>query len=227
MIKTYSDVEVSLDFMTPNPGRVVAEACSITMKKMWGLAEDIDEASLVKFLIRANHGNPLEHVIFRFKISHASRSFLAQITRHRIASYTTSSQHYQDYRDYPWVMSEQMAQFLERNHQGFEDYLMSVYNEAIDVADIPAQEARQILPNAMAVNILLTVNARSLLNIFNLRLCNRNTDEMRIIVNKMWWVVEPVWRAYAGECGPDCTLVNKTCAQGKMQCRAKTFKELI
>lgn len=226
MIKTYSDVEVSLDFMTPNPGRVVAEACSITMKKMWGLADDIDEASLVRFLIRANHGNPLEHVFFRFKISHASRAFLAQITRHRIASYTTSSQHYQDYRDYPMVMSEKMLRFLEDNYPNLMYDIQAVYMEAIDRGGILPQEARQILPNAMAVNILLTVNARSLLNIFNLRLCNRNTDEMRIIVNKMWWAVEPMWRSFANESGPDCISYPNSCRQGKMQCPERIFKEL-
>lgn len=225
MIKTYSDVEVSLDFMTPNPGRVVAEACSITMKKMWGLAEDIDEASLVKFLVRANHGNPLEHVIFRFKLSHVSRSFLAQITRHRIASYTTSSQHYQDYRDYPLVMSQQMRAYLTQHYPAFEEVIKGVYTHAIENG-VPPEEARQVLPNAMAVNILLTVNARSLLNIFNLRLCNRNTDEMRIIVNKMWWAVEPVWRSFANECGPDCISYSSSCKQGKMRCAEEIFKEL-
>jgi thymidylate synthase ThyX len=119
-----------------------------------------------------------------------------------------------------------MIEFLALHHPRVEEQIKNVYTHAIDQG-VPHEEARQILPNAMAVNILLTVNARSLMNIFNLRLCNRNTDEMRIIAYKMWRLVDNVWGAYAFECGPDCVVaVDEHCSQGTMRCHERYFKEL-
>jgi thymidylate synthase (FAD) len=40
------------------------------------------------------HESPIEHVCFTFLIEGVSRSLLAQITRHRIASFSVKSQRY-------------------------------------------------------------------------------------------------------------------------------------
>mgnify|MGYP000544473746 FL=1 len=40
------------------------------------------------------HESPVEHVTFTFGIEGVSRSFLAQVTRHRIASFSVQSQRY-------------------------------------------------------------------------------------------------------------------------------------
>ena len=57
------------------------------------------------------------------------------------------------------VTLEGVADFLKRAD--------NMYNYCIE-SGIPKEEARQVLPNAKAVNLMWTVNARSLVNSLNM-----------------------------------------------------------
>lgn len=54
------------------------------------------------------------------------------------------------------------------------------------------ENARYILPNACETKIVVTMNARSLLNFFSLRYCNRAQDEIRNMADKMLAEVKKV-----------------------------------
>jgi len=61
------------------------------------LEEEMTEercATLIKKLKQMKHGSPFEHVYYTFGIEGISRACLAQITRHRIASFNVQSQRY-------------------------------------------------------------------------------------------------------------------------------------
>ena len=105
--------------------------------------------------------------------------------------------------------SEESANELEVALQGYESL--------VDHANVPPEEARQILPNACAVNIIWTVNARSLLNFFEQRLCKRNVAEMQIVAKKIYDVVEAYWPEFAECCGPYC-YPSGQCNQRHMSC---------
>lgn len=91
------------------------------------------------------------------------------------------------------------------------DYAQMVEN------GVPIYEARQVLPGAASVNIIWTVNARSLINFFTQRLCRRNVDEMQTFAKKTWEQVEHYWPEFANCCGPYCYPSGK-CNQGRMSC---------
>ena len=55
-------------------------------------AEKIDH--FVDMLAQLGHESPIEHATFTFGIEGVSRSLLAQITRHRLASFSVQSQRY-------------------------------------------------------------------------------------------------------------------------------------
>ena len=57
---------------------------------MDGLTPEKTE-SFLEMLQTIGHESPVEHVSFTFGIEGVSRSLLAQITRHRIASYSVQS----------------------------------------------------------------------------------------------------------------------------------------
>jgi thymidylate synthase (FAD) len=198
------------------------------MKRHLGIPKTGKSDDLLGYLVKANHTSPLEHVTFQFQIENVSRSFLAQITRHRMASYTTSSQHYQDYRDYPLIMSAEMAKHVSEGYNMDGDTIIEsiygYYKYLVDLAGIPPEEARQILPNAAAVNIIWTINARSLMNFLNLRLCNRNVQEMRIFAARVRGILATAWAPFYGLCGPDC--INGECRQGNMQCKEGFYERL-
>lgn len=212
-VRTYKDMEVELIRHTPNPGAIVRHALNTTMKK----ADRFDPGGTVSsetlaFLLRANHGSILEHVSFTFLIKGVSRAFLAQITRHRMASYTSASQHYQDYRDYPMVVSRVNAEMqLEL------DAIAEVYTHFVDDLGMKPEEARMILPNAACVNLIWTINARSFANFVSQRGCKRNVEEMYIFTVKAANIVEAIWLEYARVLGPECYTLGQ-CLQGKMSC---------
>ena len=89
------------------------------------------------------------------------------------------------------------------------------YNDLVFFGYKP-EEARQVLPNAKAVNILWTINARSLINFLNLRLCKRNTKEMLTFANRVHELCNSWYYDLFSLIGPDCKIRDK-CTQGHMK----------
>ncbi|HHY04400.1 MAG TPA: FAD-dependent thymidylate synthase [Thermoanaerobacterales bacterium] len=84
---------------TPEPEKLVAAAARLCYSKI-SAAEILDNFtsakadSFIQRLTDMGHMSPTEHVSFTFAIDGVSRSLLAQITRHRIASYSVQSLRY-------------------------------------------------------------------------------------------------------------------------------------
>jgi len=220
-LKPYRDIKINLLWATPNPQRVVERALRMTMKQNFEEGRFKDLEKIISGVVKQNHGSIWEHVVYGFCIEGASRSFLAQQTRHRMASYTSGSQHYQDYRNYGMRISNAIFDNsdLKDKAQKSLDASMQSYIGLID-AGVDKSEARQLLPNAAENNLLITVNARSLMNYFNLRLCKRNTEEIQIVAEKMYQKCLEHFPELWKNIGPDCYMHGQ-CYQGKMSCGKK------
>ena len=219
-IQTYKDMEIKVKWATPNPGKEIREALTNTMADLTKFENEPLKgvsSKLLEFLFKAEHSSVLEHAVISFMIYGVSRSWLAQVTRHRMASMTSSSQHYQNYEDYPFVVYEGMA----HKEQAQIVFRSSIdrYKALIDQG-IPKEEARQVLTNAMAVNFKWTINARSLRNFMRLRMCLRNITEIRIFCDKILFLVQQWWPEYAVILGPPCYTDGK-CNQEFMTCGRK------
>ena len=70
--------------------------CKQCGKSCWMLAE-------------IGHESPIEHAYFTFGIEGVSRALLAQITRHRIASFSVQSQRYVAEHDFQFVTPPEIA----------------------------------------------------------------------------------------------------------------------
>ena len=91
--------KVTLLTHTPMPEQTIAAAAKLCYS-----AAEIDKiyegltpektASFVEMLSEIGHESPIEHASFTFGIEGVSRSFLAQVTRHRMASFSVQSQRY-------------------------------------------------------------------------------------------------------------------------------------
>ena len=209
-MKTYDDIEIELLWTTPNPHKIISNACSITMKQE--LADDIK--NIEKNLFTMNHLSAFEHVVFSFYIKGLSRSGVMQLTRHRMASFTVSSQHYQEYTKYPLVTSKSLHKY-ENEFMN----IINIYKKMIDDG-IPHFEARQILPNASSCNLMLTINLRSLINFMNLRLCSRNTDEILMLSIKMRNLILKELPGLDFLFNTDCKI--DKCKQQTMRCKNGT-----
>ena len=100
--------KVTLLAHTPNPEHTVASAAKLcySPSTIDGIREGLTDekaASFVEMLAEIGHESPIEHASFTFGIEGVSRSLLAQITRHRIASYSVQSQRYVAEKNFEYV----------------------------------------------------------------------------------------------------------------------------
>ncbi|HHX22990.1 MAG: FAD-dependent thymidylate synthase [Tepidanaerobacteraceae bacterium] len=92
-------MKVTILSHTPQPEKVVAAAARLCYSKISAtrLMDNFTTekaASFINKLTDMGHMSPTEHVSFTFAIDGVSRSLLAQITRHRIGSYSVQSLRY-------------------------------------------------------------------------------------------------------------------------------------
>ena len=85
------------------------------------------------------------------------------------------------------------------------------------LANIPAEDARFVLPNACDTRIIFTMNARSLHNFFKLRCCNRAQWEIRAMADEMLRLCREVSPVLFRNAGPSCAVTGK-CSEGAMCC---------
>ena len=116
-------MQVKLLAYTPSPEATVACAAKLcyaqadigTVQK--GLTPE-KAASFLEMLSEIGHESPIEHASFTFGIEGVSRSLLAQITRHRIASYSVQSQRYVKEDSFEFVLPPEIEALPERNSCG-------------------------------------------------------------------------------------------------------------
>lgn len=212
MIKVKPSIKVL--WATANPAYIVALAASQTMKQFPEAKENTGKGlpyePLISFLYKAEHRSPLEHAVLCMQITGVSRAFMAQITRHRLASYTCSSQHYQNYSKYP----VSACGYTERMEMAMDD-AVAAYDEAIKNG-VPKDVARMCLPEGMTVNMIMTANAREWAEILHQRLCDRNTVETYSIAHLMKKELLAWFPQLFNHVGPQC--FEGKCMQGKMAC---------
>jgi thymidylate synthase (FAD) len=78
------------------------------------------------------------------------------------------------------------------------------------------EDARFVFPNACETKIVVTMNARSLMNFFRHRCCERAQWEIRALATEMLRQVRPVAPNVFRHAGPSC--VHGPCPEGAMTC---------
>jgi thymidylate synthase (FAD) len=175
--------------------------------------DDIDEnltADKIKDLlgkvISSGHHSVLEHASFTFGVEGVSRALLAQLTRHRIASFSVQSQRYVKFKsgvDFVFPSTIKKDKKLLEQYNNFLKSTEILYKEFLD-AGIPAEDARYILPNAATTQIIITMNARELRHFFSLRCCNRSQWEIKDLACHMLNLVRKEVPLLFEDAGPDC-----------------------
>lgn len=170
-------MNVKLISWTKNP----IETCAIAASMCY---DSEPSRKIVKGCIKSKHLSILEHANFTFMIDGVSRSFLAQITRHRIASFSVQSQRYVQYDDVEFVPPVLKNFDIERTFNSSVKSALTDYKEMIESGANP-EDARAVLPNAMPTKMVVTMNIRSMMNFMNERLCMNAQKEIRDVANAM------------------------------------------
>ncbi|MGC9314257.1 MAG: FAD-dependent thymidylate synthase [bacterium] len=135
---------------------------------------------LLDKVIDAGHHSVLEHISFTFAIEGISRTCSHQLVRHRIASFSQQSQRYVESGPEGTVRPGTI-EFNDNAREIFDDIIRQsgeIYSELTEM-DIPAEDARFVLPNACTTNIVMTMNFRELMTTCGIRLCTRAQWEIR------------------------------------------------
>lgn len=241
-------IHVTLLTHTPDPVRTVAAAAKLCYSKsdIASVSEAMsgpDAEKFVRMLAEMGHESPLEHASFTFGIEGVSRTFLAQMTRHRIASYSVQSQRYVEKSDFaldyvtpPEIARDPQAakEFkrcmaeCEKSYRRLSDILtpvrerelieagMSEREAAAKARKLAIEDARFVLPGACGTRLVATLNARSLRGFFSQRCCMRAQWEIRAAADEMFRLCYEAAPALFASCGPGC--LGGKCPEGGMSC---------
>jgi thymidylate synthase (FAD) len=175
---------------------------------------------LIDQVTESGHTSTVEHASFTFAIEGISRACSHQLVRHRIASYSQQSQRYVDlskselgYITPPSIAEDEKR---EKKYKEVMELLELKYKELIE-GGVKPEDARYILPNACQTKIVVSMNARSLLNFFRERTCNRAQWEIRAMANRMLDEVKKVAPKIFENAGPTCRSQG-ICWEGNMSC---------
>lgn len=231
-------LKVKLIEYTREPEKVIASAAKLCYSAVGidDIMENLEKDNVDKFLnmlISYGHESPIEHVSFTFAVEGVSRSLTHQLVRHRIASYSQQSQRYVRLNQFQYVIPPEIeidekakSIFIESMQQSQEAYdkLVEILKDKYikngmsnSTSEKKAiEDARYVFPNACETKIMVTMNARSLMNFFRHRCCNRAQWEIRSLADEMLKQVKDVAPMLFKNAGPAC--LNGICPEGKMSC---------
>ena len=214
-------MNVQLLAHTPAPEQLVAASAKLcySAASIADLAAiEADKAAEFIDKLPEAHQSPFEHVSFTFGIEGVSRAMLAQITRHRVASFSVQSQRYVNMDEFGYVIPPSIAanQDALDEYEHFMDRADLVYTY-LRSSGIPAEDARFVLPNACETRMIVTMNARELMHFFSLRCCKRAQWEIRAVADEMLRLCKEVAPEIFAKAGPGC--VRGHCPEGKMGCK--------
>jgi thymidylate synthase (FAD) len=162
-------VEVELLTITPDAERLI-EAAGRTCYDTGERAGADSAAKFIRMLIRRGHLSVLEHASATFRIRGVSRALTHQLVRHRLASYSQRSQRYVGEAGFPYVTPPAVAadDAARRAFDEAIEHARAAYERLIEMG-VPREDARFVLPNATATEIVMTANFREWRHVFALR----------------------------------------------------------
>ena len=124
-------MKVELIAFTPTASGVCCDAAAVCT------ASDNGYRSL-QHSLASGHESVLEHAVFTFRIEGISRVTLAQLTRHRLASFSVQSQRYVKMNDWKAVIPDTItkSKFLQEADEQIR-HSMDLYRRMVE-AGIPA-----------------------------------------------------------------------------------------
>lgn len=169
------------------------------------LANLTNYEAFIRKMMRSGHESPLEHASLSFHLT-CSRACSHQLVRHRIASYSQQSQRYVRMDDLPVIVPPSIAADPEAK-EGFLLTMQAVekaYRAIASIDKVAVEDARFVLPQSAATQIVVTMNFRSLLHFFHERCCNRAQWEIRDLAHKMLETCKALYPCVFENAGAKC-----------------------
>lgn len=217
-------MNVELIAYTPDPAMISGIGASVCTK--W----EGDPIAALKGAVKCGHDSVTEHASFSFLVSGVSRTLLAQITRHRLASFSVESQRYVDYSDrFGYVIPPRITALGEDAVDEYKEQMRTIHGwyskwvSRLGGGETAQEDARFVLPGAAETKFLVTMNVRELKHFFSLRTCNRAQWEIRELADVMLRLCKGVSPELFSDCGPGC--IHGKCPEGKKSCGSPRMRQ--
>ena len=229
---------VTLLAHTPDPEKTCALAArtcysAAEYEELRDLVSQKDQAGFLRRIVGSGHLSVLEHASFTFGVSGVSRALLAQLTRHRIASFSVQSQRYVSLANgFGYIIPPRIKALGDEAVAEFERQMGEMqrwygqWQEKLGSGEGSNEDARFVLPNACETHITFTMNARELLHFFSLRCCSRAQWEIRAMAREMLRLCRQAAPVIFENAGPGC--VSGACPEGAKSCgQMEEMRELF
>ena len=139
-------------------------------------SKDNDDLRLIKQIVSHGHTSTLEHIMINISVEEVSRSFLAQLTRHRMFSFSVQSQRYVNFKsegkttglEYvtpPAIRDNPHANAIFTDHMW---ETVARYDKLIELGVKP-EDARFLFPEASHTKMIVSFNLRAFLEFYKKR----------------------------------------------------------
>ncbi|MBF8983464.1 FAD-dependent thymidylate synthase [Lutibacter sp. B2] len=239
-------MKVKLIQYTPEPEKTIAVAAKLCYSPsgVEEIEKGLDQEKIEKFinmLMGLGHQSPIEHINFTFAVEGVSRVLTHQLVRHRIASYSQQSQRYVKLDQFEYIIppsiedipdaKEKFIQAMKDDQKTYDELVQILQEKHISklmdegksekqaksmAEKMAIEDSRYVFPNACETKIVFTMNARTLLNFFHHRCCQRAQWEIREMATSMLKLVRQVAPNVFKNAGPSC--LSDVCPEGTMTC---------
>lgn len=176
--------KVKLLRVTEEGINLVAESARVS-----GVPLTQSAGEIIELITDNDYSSALEHIYFTFDVSEISVALSRELLEHRISSHTARSTRYMEEQGFGYYVPKE----LERKGNA---EAADIYRAAMKNADeaytklrefgVAREQARYVLPLALHTHYVVTMNVRSLINFFMLRVCVRASPEIRALAMRMY-----------------------------------------
>ena len=168
------------------------ESAARTSYKSEHMITNGSAVKLVKSLIKSGHHSVLEHKSISVRFI-ADRGCTHCIVRYRMSSFTQESTRYVNYskRGMKFVVPPWLGSLLDRGSKGWDVWESAVasaersYNDLINRCKWTLEQARTVLPNSVAAEIVMTTNVREWRHFLSLEAAKPAHPQMRDLLRPL------------------------------------------
>jgi thymidylate synthase (FAD) len=177
---------VELLWITPKAAYNVEMATRTCYKSEDSYSPEKTAKFLDKIINQYHHESVIEHGVASFRII-CDRGISHEIVRHRIASYSQESTRYVNYTkdkhgggDMQFILPEGLDEAQTKSVIQSYEAAERWYN-ALIADGLTPQQARDVLPNGVKTELVMTTNFRSWLNFIKLRTAKGAHPKMQVV----------------------------------------------
>ncbi len=142
-----------------------------------------NDINLILKLIKLKHFSPFEHIYYNLEIDGLSRAALQELVRHRIASYTVRSTRFTLKK----LINHKIEDNIVKINKEIDEINIETLKKTMElIKRYPNDISKYSIPEALKTHLVMSINARSLMNFFDLRSNKKALKEMRILSKKIF-----------------------------------------